>query len=66
MSYRLVELLKIPHVEAEVGGSPTFYEFDLSKAQQYIGFSPIYDVVRMIVDAMSYERGEDVGVLPHG
>jgi nucleoside-diphosphate-sugar epimerase len=66
VSYRLVELLKIPHVEAEVGGSPTFYEFDLSKAQQYIGFSPIYDVVRMIVDAMSYERGEDVGVLPHG
>ena len=66
VSYRLAELLKIPHVEAEVAGTPTFYEFDLSKAEKYIGFSPNYDIVRMIVDALSYERGEDVGVLPHG
>jgi len=66
VSYRLAELLKIPHVEAEVAGTPTFYEFDLSKAEKYIGFSPSYDIVRMIVDALSYERGEDVGVLPHG
>ena len=66
VSYRLVELLKIPHVEAQAGGSPTFYGFDSSKAQQYIGFGPNYDVVRMIVDAMSYEIGEDVGLLPHG
>ncbi len=66
VSYRLVELLKIPHVEAQAGGSPTFYGFDSSKAQQYIGFGPNYDVVRMIVDAMSYERGEDVGLLLHG
>ena len=66
VSYRLAELLKIPHVEARVGGVPTFYEFDLSKAEQYIGFSPSYDVVQMIVDALNYERGEDIGVLPHG
>ena len=66
VSYRLAELLKIPHVEAEVAGTPTFYEFDLSKAEKYIGFNPNYDIVRMIVDALSYERGEDVGVLPHG
>ena len=66
VSYRLVELLKIPHVEAQAGGSPTYYEFDSSKAQQYIGFGLNYDVVRMIVDAMSYEIGEDVGLLPHG
>jgi len=66
VSYRLAELLNIPHVEAEVSGIPTFYEFDLSKAEKYIGFDPNYDIVRMIVDALSYERGEDVGVLPHG
>ena len=66
VSCRLAELLKIPHVEAEVAGTPTFYEFDLSKAEKYIGFDPNYDIVRMIVDALSYERGEDVGVLPHG
>ena len=66
VSYRLVELLKIPHVEAQAGGSPTFYEFDSSKAQQYIGFGPENDVVRMIVDTMSSEKGEDVGLLPHG
>ena len=33
VSYRLVELLKILHVEAQAGGSPTFYGFDSSKAQ---------------------------------
>ena len=66
VSYRLAELRKIPHVEARVVGMPTFYEFDLGKAEKYIGFSPSYDIVRMMVDALNYERGEDIGVLPHG
>ena len=60
------EILKIPHVEAQVGGTPTFYEFDLSKAERYIGFSPSCDIVKMIVDALNYQRGEDIGVLAHG
>ena len=66
VSYRLAEILKMPHVEAQVGGTPTFYEFDLSKAERDIGFSPSCDIVKMIVDALNYQRGEDIGVLAHG
>jgi len=60
--YRLSEILKIPAVEAAPAGNPTFYEFDLSKAQRYLGFQPQFDVVRMIVDGLGYQRGEDIGV----
>jgi len=49
-----------------VAGTPTYYEFDLSKAQRDLGFSPSCDIVKMIVDALNYGRGEEIGVLPHG
>ncbi len=62
--YRLSEILRIPHVEVEVSGPPTFYEFDLDKASRLLSFHPQYDIVRMIVDALSLQRGEDIGVLP--
>lgn len=62
--YRLSEILRIPHVEAEVAGVPTYYEFDLDKARRLLSFHPTYDIVRMIVDALSLQRGEDIGVLP--
>ncbi|MEE2659936.1 MAG: NAD(P)-dependent oxidoreductase [Candidatus Latescibacterota bacterium] len=61
---RLSALLDIPFVEADPGGVPTRYEFDLSKSQRDLGFQPEFDVVRMIVDGLSYRRGEDVGILP--
>lgn len=64
--YRLGELLDLPVVEATVEGVPTYYEFDLSKAQEEIGFAPRYDIVQMISDALCYRRGEDLGVLAHG
>ena len=66
VSYRLAELRHMPHVEATVKATPTFYEFNLRKAEEYLGFSPSYDIVRMMVDALNYQRGEDIGVLPHG
>ncbi len=66
VSYRLAELRGIPHVEAAVQATPTFYEFNLHKAEEYLGFSPSYDIVRMMADALDYQRGEDHGVLPHG
>ena len=66
VSYRLAELLELPHVEVRVAGTPTYYEFDLGKAQRDLGFSPSCDIVKMIVDALNYGRGEDIGVLPHG
>ncbi|NKB71835.1 MAG: NAD-dependent epimerase/dehydratase family protein [Candidatus Latescibacteria bacterium] len=64
--YRLAEIRRIEPLEVQVGGNPTYYEFDLSKARELLGFEPQYDIVRMIVDALSYERGEAIGVLPTG
>ena len=60
--YRLSETLQIPAVEVRIAGTPTFYEFDLRKAQRYLGFQPQFDIVRMIVDGLSFQRGEDIGV----
>lgn len=62
--YRLTEILGIPFVEARPGGIPTRYEFDLTRAMQELGFRPEYDIVRMIVDALSHRRGEPTGVVP--
>ncbi len=56
--------LGIPCVEAELLGVPTYYEFDLSKCRNLIGYEPQYDIVRMIDDALAFRRGEDIGVLP--
>ena len=53
VSYRLAALRDMPHVEAAVQATPTFYEFDLRKAEEYLGFSPSYDIVRMMVDALT-------------
>lgn len=61
---RLSEILQMPFVEATSTGTPTHYEFDTSKAETQIGFQPSYDIVRMIVDALNFQRGEDIGVLP--
>ena len=64
--YRLAEIFNLPLVEVQVRGTPTFYEYDLSKAQAALGFQPSFDIVRMIVDALSFRRGEDIGVLLTG
>ncbi len=60
----LSERLGIPYIEAELQDVPTFYEFDLSRARQVLGFRPQYDIIRMIDDALAFRRGEDIGVLP--
>lgn len=62
----LAERLGLPHVEARSVGVPTHYEFDLTKGRELLGFDPQYDIVRMIDDALAFERGEDVGVLATG
>ena len=45
-------------------GTPTHYQFDLSKARNLIGFEPQYDIITMIDDALRYQNGEDIDVLP--
>lgn len=62
----LSRVLGIPFVEATSRGVPTFYEYDLSKAQRLLGFAPRCDIARMIEDAAAYRAGTDIGVLPTG
>ena len=62
----LAERLGLPSVDARSLGVPTYYEFDLTKGRDLLGFAPQYDIRRMIDDALAYERGEETGVLPTG
>lgn len=60
----LSQRLEVPYVEASVQGTPTFYEYDLTKARELLGFRPQYDITRMIDDALAFRAGEGIGVLP--
>lgn len=60
----LSQRLNIPYQEAVLHGPPTFYEFDLGKARDLIGFDPQYDIIRMIEDAIAYREGKTIDVLP--
>lgn len=60
----LSERLGIPYVDARSSGTPTYYEFDLDKARRLLDFQPRYDIFKTIDDAIRYERGEDIGILP--
>ncbi len=61
---RLATHLEIPVVEASIGPPATFYEYDLSKPRELLGFDPEYDIVRMIDDAMAFRSGEQLDLLP--
>jgi len=39
-------------------------DFDISKARMVLGYEPRYDVFRMIDDAIAYNNGEDIDVIP--
>lgn len=60
----LADKLGRPYVDARSNGVPTYYEYDLTKARQLLDFRPQYDIFRMIDDALAFERGEEIGVLP--
>ncbi|HET7772093.1 MAG TPA: hypothetical protein VFN74_25195, partial [Chloroflexota bacterium] len=60
----LAEKLGIPYVEGTSSGTPTFYEYDVSKVRRLLGYEPQYDIKRMIDDAVAFKRGEQIGVLP--
>jgi nucleoside-diphosphate-sugar epimerase len=60
----LSEKLDIPYIDVVSQGTPTHYQFDLSKSRNLIGFEPQYDIIRMIDDALRFRDGEDIGVLP--
>ncbi|MCZ6636022.1 MAG: NAD(P)-dependent oxidoreductase [bacterium] len=60
----LSQRLDIPFQEAILQGPPTFYEYDLTKSRERIGFEPQYDIIRIIEDALAYRSGTDIDVLP--
>ena len=62
--HHLSRRLDVPVVELTSDAVPTHYEYDLRKANDLLGFSPRYDVARMIDDAVSHRRGENSEVLP--
>ena len=63
---RLSEIRSLPVIEMEVSGIPTYYEFSIEKAQSELNFKPEFDIIRMIDDALNFQRGNSLGVLPHG
>ena len=60
----LAERLGIPYVDGTSRGTPTYYEYDLSKLRRVLGYEPRYGIKRMIDDAVAFKRGAAIGVLP--
>ena len=60
----LSERIGMDYVEACLPTIPTHYELDLSRARDLIGYEPQYTIFRMIDDALAFQRGEDIGIIP--
>ena len=61
----LADKLGLPVVEVNLAGhAPTFYEFDVSKGRDLLGYVPSYDIFRMIDEGMALRAGESVAVVP--
>jgi nucleoside-diphosphate-sugar epimerase len=61
----LAKKLGLPWVDVKLAGHvPTFYEFDLSKGRQLLGYEPSYDMKRMIDIGLDIRAGLAVGVVP--
>ena len=43
-----------------------FYEYDLTRTREVLGFEPAYDGPRMLEDAWRHQQGEAVGVIAVG
>ena len=54
----------LPLVEAELPVFVWRYEHSIAKARSILGYRPEYDVFRMIDDAVRFNDGEDIGVVP--
>ena len=61
----LAQKLELPYVDVKLAGHvPTFYEFDLSKGRELLGYQPSYDIFRMIDEGFALRTGADVAVVP--
>lgn len=52
-----------PYVDIRLPIYWAFYS-DISKARQLLGYAPQYDYRRMIDDALAFQAGVDIGVIP--
>jgi UDP-glucose 4-epimerase len=59
----LSEKTGVPYVDARSSAIPTYYEYDLSKARDLLGYRPEYGFERMVDDGVAWKKGEDIGVL---
>ncbi|MCB0122206.1 MAG: hypothetical protein KDE58_08195, partial [Caldilineaceae bacterium] len=61
----LADKLGVPYIDISLAGNtPTFYEFDISKGRRHFGYTPQWDIFRMIDDAIAMRDGADGGVIP--
>ncbi|MEX1018258.1 MAG: NAD(P)-dependent oxidoreductase [Litorilinea sp.] len=61
----LAERLNLPYVDLRLPGVTTpFYEFDLSKGRELIGYAPSVDIRTQIDDGVAFARGDAAHVLP--
>ena len=59
----LSEKTGVPYVDARSSAIPTYYEYDLSKARDLLGYRPRYGFREMVDDAIAWKSGTDIGVL---
>ena len=52
--------IEVPFPRAE------FYEYDLTRTRQVLGFEAAYDGPRMLEDAWRHQQGEEIGVIAVG
>jgi nucleoside-diphosphate-sugar epimerase len=61
----LAEKLGLDYVDVRLAGNtPTYYEYDLSKAQRLIGYAPQFDIFKMVDSALAFRAGNIEDVIP--
>ncbi|HRW04088.1 MAG TPA: NAD(P)-dependent oxidoreductase [Caldilineaceae bacterium] len=61
----LADKLGAPYIDISLAGNtPTFYEFDITKGRRHFGYTPQWDIFRMIDDAVAMRDGSGGGVIP--
>jgi UDP-glucose 4-epimerase len=60
----MAEKLGRDYIDVKVPGTGTYYEYDVSKAHEVLGYNPIHDEKSSIDIALALLRGEDTGWFP--
>jgi UDP-glucose 4-epimerase len=61
----LAKKLGVDYVDVRLtDNTPTYYEFDLAKGAQLIGYHPQFDIFKMIDSAIEFRQGAASDVIP--